>query len=202
MRRLTPSPNTRYAVILVALSLSAGPALAHPGHPGHDAVGSFMAGLLHPLTGLDHLLAMITVGLWSALTTRRAWLAPVSFASTLAFGGVLGMTHAITLPAVEPMIAVSLLALGLMLATRMHLPSWAGAGLVGAFALFHGYAHGTELPDSAIALHYLAGFVTATALLHLTGIGAGLAMRERSAWAPRLLGTGVVLYGVSLLVLA
>ncbi|AVF39098.1 urease accessory protein UreJ [Pandoraea apista] len=186
----------------LALLAASGVALAHPGHPGHDAASSFAAGFLHPLTGADHLCAMIVVGLWSSLTSRRVWLAPVAFVAMLAAGGLLGMSHWFSLPGVEPMIAVSLLVLGLMLATRAKLPGWAGAAIVGAFAVFHGFAHGAELPDEASALHYMAGFLVATGMLHGIGIAAGVALRHRSVWVPRLLGAGVLAYGVSLLAAA
>ncbi len=186
----------------LALLAASGVALAHPGHPGHDAASSFAAGFLHPLTGADHLCAMIVVGLWSSLTSRRVWLAPVAFVAMLAAGGLLGMSHWFSLPGVEPMIAVSLLVLGLMLATRAKLPGWAGAAIVGAFAVFHGFAHGAELPDEASALHYVAGFLVATGMLHGIGIAAGVALRHRSVWVPRLLGAGVLAYGVSLLAAA
>ncbi|AJC20689.1 HupE/UreJ family protein [Pandoraea pulmonicola] len=186
----------------IALLAASGVALAHPGHPGHDAAGSFAAGFFHPLTGVDHLCAMIVVGLWSALTSRRVWLAPIAFVAMLAAGGLLGMSHGFALPGVEPMIAVSLLVLGLMLATRATLPGWAGAAVVGAFAVFHGFAHGAELPDEASAMHYMAGFLLATGMLHGLGIAAGIALRHRTAWVPRALGAGVLAYGVSLLAVA
>ncbi|MDM8354563.1 HupE/UreJ family protein [Pandoraea communis] len=186
----------------LALLAASGVALAHPGHPGHDAASSFAAGFLHPLTGADHLCAMIVVGLWSSLTSKRVWLAPVAFVAMLAAGGLLGMSHWFALPGVEPMIAVSLLVLGLMLATRAKLPGWAGAAIVGAFAIFHGFAHGAELPAEASAMHYMAGFLIATGMLHGIGIAAGVALRRRTAWVPRLLGAGVLAYGVSLLAAA
>lgn len=186
----------------LALLATSGVALAHPGHPGHDAASSFLAGFVHPLTGADHLCAMIVVGLWSALTSKRVWLAPIAFVAMLAAGGLLGMSHWVALPGVEPMIAVSLLVLGLMLATRAKLPGWAGAAVVGAFAIFHGFAHGAELPAEASAMHYLAGFLLATGLLHGIGIGAGVALRHRTAWVPRLLGAGVLAFGASLLAAA
>ncbi|VVD85815.1 urease accessory protein UreJ [Pandoraea morbifera] len=183
----------------LALLAASGAALAHPGHPGHDAATSFAAGFMHPLSGADHLCAMIVVGLWSSLTARRVWLAPLAFVAMLAAGGLLGMSHALALPGVEPMIAVSLLVLGLLLATRARLPGWAGAAIVGAFAIFHGFAHGVELPAQASAMHYLAGFVLATGVLHGVGIAAGGALRRRSAWLPRVLGAGVLAYGATLL---
>ncbi|AKM30799.1 urease accessory protein UreJ [Pandoraea faecigallinarum] len=191
----------RVATGLALLALS-GAALAHPGHPGHDAASSFAAGLLHPLSGADHLCAMIVVGLWSSLTSKRVWAAPLAFVAMLAAGGLLGMTHWVALPGVEPMIAVSLLVLGLMLATRARLPAWAGAVTVGAFAVFHGFAHGAELPGEASAMHYMLGFLVATGMLHCLGIAAGVALRHRTVWMPRLLGAGVLAYGATLLAAA
>ncbi|VVD64105.1 urease accessory protein UreJ [Pandoraea cepalis] len=186
----------------LALLAASSLALAHPGHPGHDAAGSFVAGFVHPLTGADHLCAMIVVGLWSALTSKRVWLAPLAFVAMLAAGGLLGMAYGAGLPGVEPMIAVSLLVLGLMLATRAKLPGAAGAAVVGAFAIFHGVAHGAELPAEASAMHYMAGFLLATGVLHSLGIVAGVALRRRTAWLPRVLGAGVLAYGAALLVAA
>ncbi|AJP59314.1 urease accessory protein UreJ [Pandoraea vervacti] len=186
----------------LALLASSGVALAHPGHPGHDAASSFAAGFLHPLTGADHLCAMVVVGLWSSLTSKRVWAAPLAFVAMLAAGGLLGMSHWFALPGVEPMIAVSLLVLGLMLATRTQLPGWAGATIVGAFAVFHGFAHGAELPDEASAMHYMAGFLVATGMLHCIGLGAGVALRHRTIWVPRVLGAGVLAYGATLLAAA
>ncbi|VVD75465.1 HupE/UreJ family protein [Pandoraea anhela] len=186
----------------LALLVTSGVALAHPGHPGHDAASSFAAGFLHPLTGADHLCAMIVVGLWSSLTSRRVWAAPLAFVAMLAAGGLLGMMHWFALPGVEPVIAVSLLVLGLMLATRAQLPGWAGAAIVGAFAVFHGFAHGAELPSEASAMHYMVGFLVATGMLHGLGIAAGAALRNRTVWLPRLLGAGVLAYGATLLAAA
>lgn len=186
----------------LALLAASSLAFAHPGHPGHDAAGSFVAGFVHPLTGADHLCAMIVVGLWSALTSKRVWLAPLAFVAMLAAGGLLGMSYGAALPGVEPMIAVSLLVLGLMLATRAKLPGAAGAAVVGAFAIFHGVAHGAELPAEASATHYMAGFLLATGVLHSLGIVAGVALRRRTAWLPRVLGAGVLAYGAALLVAA
>jgi urease accessory protein len=201
---LTRRRTARMASVATGLALlaSSGVALAHPGHPGHDAASSFAAGFLHPLTGADHLCAMVVVGLWSSLTSKRVWAAPLAFVAMLAAGGLLGMAHWFALPGVEPMIAVSLLVLGLMLATRTQLPSWAGATIVGAFAVFHGFAHGAELPDEASAMHYMAGFLVATGMLHCIGLGAGVALRHRTIWVPRVLGAGVLAYGATLLAAA
>ncbi|CAJ0680201.1 HupE/UreJ family protein [Ralstonia mannitolilytica] len=190
----------------IALTFGASIAFAHPGHPGHTAEGSLLAGFLHPLTGADHLLAMVAVGVWSALTSRSvrdALWAPVAFVALMVMGAMLGV-GGVGLPMAEPMIAASLLVFGLLIAARAQLPTWGGALLCGAFALFHGYAHGTEFPAGAQAMfpYFVGGFAVATALLHTAGIGAGFALKPRLAWLARLSGVGVALYGAGLLVTA
>lgn len=190
----------------IALTLGASVAFAHPGHPGHTAEGSLLAGFLHPLTGADHLLAMVAVGVWSALASRSvrdALWAPVAFVALMVMGAMLG-AGGVALPMAEPMIAASLLVFGLLIAARAQLPTWGGALLCGAFALFHGYAHGTEFPAGAQAMfpYFVGGFAVATALLHTAGIGAGFALKPRLAWLARLSGVGVALYGAGLLAAA
>ena len=174
-------------------------ALAHPGHPlpGSTAY-SFAAGLMHPLTGLDHLCAMVVLGVWSAMTTRRAWLAPLSFVLALLAGALLG-TAGMPMPVVEPMVAVSLLALGLLTAARARLSEPAGMAVAALFAVFHGHAHGTELPESVSAALYFGGFLLATATLHGAGIAGGFALRGTHVWLARILGGGVAFYGLALL---
>ncbi|XHS76906.1 HupE/UreJ family protein [Burkholderiaceae bacterium UC74_6] len=166
-------------------------ALAHTGDGSlHDH--GFVAGLAHPFTGLDHLGAMLAVGLWSALSQRgrSVLVAPLSFAALLLVGALLGMAG-FTLPAVEPMVAASVLVLGLLAAARLHLNAVASGALVGAFALFHGLAHGAELQGYAA----LAGMVTATAALHAIGIALGLTLSPRLA---RVAGGGIVVLGLAL----
>ena len=155
---------------------------------------SFLDGLQHPLTGLDHLAAMVAVGLWSAMTARRVWLAPMAFATMLLVGALLGLSG-LQLPAVEPMIAASLLVLGLLVATRAQLPGVLAAGAVGAFAVFHGVAHGTELAGGDNGWMPLAGMLVATLGLHLTGVAIGLGLRSHSVWWPRAMGGLVTLLG-------
>jgi urease accessory protein len=194
----------------MACALASPFALAHLGtdvphsHDGH-ALASFVAGAVHPLTGLDHLAAMVSVGMWSVLgstqtngkTTKGLLAAPTAFAGTLLVGALLGMAG-LALPGIEPMVAASLLVLGLLVATRSKLPAGLGAALVAVFALFHGLAHGQELGGHAMAA--LSGMVLSTAALHGLGIGVGLALREQSRqplrWARRLAGAGVALFGV------
>lgn len=195
--------RTRIAAIAAcAILLPAGGAAAHPlqDHIAEAAgmAAGAMAGLLHPLTGADHLCAMVAVGIWSALTARRAWVAPLSFAAVLLVGALSGLAR-VSMPAVEPMIAASLLVLGLLVATRARLPEWAGASIAALFAFFHGHAHGYELPETASAGAYIAGFMAATIGLHCAGLATGMAMRAAHAWLPRAAGLGVALYGLALL---
>lgn len=182
----------RLAPALLALAPTL--ALAHAGHAHHEH--GFAAGFSHPFTGLDHLAAMLAVGLWSALSQRgRAMLlAPLSFASLLLAGALLGAAG-LNLPGVEPMVAASVLVLGLVAAARWRLGGGASAALVGGFALFHGLAHGGELQGGAA----LAGMVAATALLHALGLGLGLKLRALApAWS-RGAGGLIALVGVGLL---
>ena len=181
---------TRYVATTLCL-LAASTAFAHPGH-GAETNG-FMAGLAHPFTGLDHLLAMLAVGLWSATTTKRIWLAPLSFAGMLLIGALLAV-NGLVVPAVEPTIAASVLALGLLIMASVRLPDFISAALVGSFALFHGAAHGVELGASAA----LVGMVIATAVLHSAGIGTGLLLKARSLWWQRGIGAGIALTGAGL----
>lgn len=147
-------------------------AQAHPGMPGH--VHGFANGLTHPLTGLDHICAMIAVGLWAAQRGGRAlWLVPLTFVSVMAVGGMLGMAS-IQLPMVEAGIIASVLILGVLIAAAVRLPLMASTLIVGTFALFHGFAHGAEMPETASGLNYALGFITATTELHLCGIGLGI----------------------------
>lgn len=185
---------TRIAMALVLLALP-GLALAHVGGDagGHHEIG-FAAGFTHPFTGLDHMLAMIAVGIWSAMTARRIWLAPASFAAMLGVGALLGMAG-LALPAVEPVVAASLLVLGLLVATRVTLPAATGMALVGAFALFHGLAHGSELAGAGA----LAGMMLGTMMLHVLGIGIGSMMKTRVPFWSQSLGGVVALVGVGLL---
>ena len=136
-----------------------------------------MAGLTHPFVGLDHLLAMIAVGIWAGqLGGRAVWLIPLTFVSVMAAAATLA-SFGLLLPLMEPAIACSVLVLGLLIAGSVRLPTSVGALLVSLFAVFHGYAHGLELPQAASPILYGAGFVLATALLH--GIGIGFARNSR-----------------------
>ena len=176
--------------IILTLGLLALSAAAQA-HPGADAGAhhGFVAGLVHPFTGLDHLAAMLAVGIWSAGTSQRRWLAPLAFVTLLVLGATLGLA----LPAVETMIAVSLLACGVLLMSPWRAP--AGALLLAGFALFHGAAHGQELGGGWA----LVGMAMGTAILHVIGIALGLQMQKRSVWLPRAAGVLVAALGVGLL---
>ena len=146
-------------------------------HTETGAVGGLISGFLHPLTGLDHVVAMVAVGLWGVfLGTPAVWLLPVIFPVVMALGGALGVLG-VPLPGVETGIALSGVILGLMVALAAKPPLKIAGAIVGLFAIFHGHAHGTELPEAANALTYAAGFVIATGLLHLSGIALGLLAR-------------------------
>ena len=189
---------TTTIIFIAGYALSTG-ARAHIGTDiGVHADIGFMDGLWHPLTGLDHLAAMLAVGVWSALTARRLWTTPLAFAAMLLAGALLGLAG-MTLPAVEPLIAASLLVLGLMVALRARLPEALAAALVGVFAIFHGLAHGTELAGTAQISAPLLGMLISTVVLHGAGLALGLALHERSAWGTRLAGVSVGLLGSFLL---
>ncbi len=139
--------------------------------------GGFSSGFFHPLFGADHVVAMVAVGILGAFMGNRAlWLLPVVFPIAMVFGGVLGF-GGVDIPAVEPGIALSAVVIGGMVALAVRLPLLATVCIVGLFAIFHGHAHGTELPGSANPFLYSLGFVLATILLHLSGIAFGLVAR-------------------------
>jgi urease accessory protein len=147
------------------------PALAHT---GTGLPGGFLAGFDHPLSGIDHLLAMVSVGLWGAFLGRpMIYVLPVVFPAVMVAGAILGMLST-PLPPVELGIALSVLVLGGCIALSIKAPSWAACLVVALFAVFHGYAHGRELPSAADPVNYSAGFVLATGLLHIAGISLGV----------------------------
>jgi len=189
----------RADIMLVAIALGAilsAPALAHTGENN----GGFISGFAHPVFGPDHVVAMVAVGLWGAfLGSPAIWLLPVMFPLVMALGGVLGILD-VPMVGVETAIATSALVLGLMVAFAARPPLWAAAVLVGVFAIFHGYAHGKELPDGADAVAFSAGFVVATGLLHLCGIAfGGLSRWPAGRTAVRTAGGVIALVGVAYL---
>jgi urease accessory protein len=184
----------RSAAALAAI-LAPTAAWAHPGHG--EAVG-FVQGFVHPVTGLDHVLAMVAVGLFAAnLGGRALWAVPLSFVSVMAIGGALGVAG-IAVPFVEAGIALSVIVLGLAVALRWKAPVAAAMALVGLFALFHGHAHGSEMPIDAAGFEYGMGFILATALLHGAGLALGLGFaRFGRATAPRAIQFGGVAMAVA-----
>lgn len=183
--------QARVFILLAGLCL-AGSAAAHTGGmSGHG----FLAGFGHPVFGLDHLFAMLAVGMWGAFLGAPAiWALPVTFPLVMAVGAVLGIAG-VPLPAVEWVIAFSVIALGIAIALAARPPVAVAASLVGLFAIFHGFAHGQELPDESSALAFAIGFVLATGLIHLAGIGVGLIVRVRHGTTLLRLG-GVVVAAV------
>jgi urease accessory protein len=179
LHRLSP-------LLLLGASLAAS---AHVGeHGGHHG---FMAGFSHPFFGLDHLAAMLAVGVWSALAVRRIWAAPLAFALTLLAGALLAQAG-LSFPAVEPMIAASLLVVGLLLALRARLGAATAAALVAVFALFHGAAHGNELTGTPA----LTGMVLGTALLHGAGLLLGRWLQGRHVLLARTVGVVIAGFGL------
>lgn len=181
----------RLSATAAILAITTAPALAHF---DPQAQGSFLAGVAHPLSGADHMLAMIAVGLWAAQIRGRAcWAIPAAFVSLMILGFVLAIAGA-PLPFVEPGILASVIGLGLLVALAVRLPAAISAMIVGAFALFHGHAHGSEL-GTATALTYGLGFLVATAMLHVVGIALGLLAGSRSPTITRALGAATAAGG-------
>lgn len=179
----------------LGLALAAGTASAHTGH----GTESLFQGLAHPL-GLDHLLAMVAVGVWSAAAFdgARRWIAPLTFLAAMTAAALLAMAG-LSLPFVEHGIALSVLMFGAMLASAKRVPAAPGLALVAAAAALHGMAHGAELPAGASVAGYALGFLATTAALHAGGVGLGVAMRDRGAWIWRSGGALLGLAGVVLL---
>jgi urease accessory protein len=188
----------RFVLAAVLSVLSGTAALAHPGaHPHLE----FAAGFAHPVTGLDHVLAMVAVGLWaSQLGGRAMWLLPLTFPMVMAAGAAIGM-GGLALPWAEIGIAGSVLVLGAAIALGLRPSLAVSLPLIALFALVHGYAHGVELPADTSALSYSAGFVAATAALHIAGLALGLiAARMPLRFAARSAGGAIAVIGVVLLV--
>jgi len=189
-----PGALVASAMLLAALALIPCGALAHAGDIGEQAgqAHGFVDGFVHPFTGFDHLGATLAAGLWGARGQRRMWVVPLVFASGLVLGA-LASASGLVVPDVEPMIAFSLLSLGLLLASRTYVPPALATILVGGFAVYHGVAHGVIL-GSQIAL---AGLLSATALLCGCGTVVGLAVRSHSPWWTRGTGVALALFGAS-----
>jgi urease accessory protein len=183
---------------LAALGVAITPGTACA-HIGVDPIHDLMHGLQHPLTGIDHICAMIAVGIWAAQRGGRAlWMVPLTFVSVMALGGALGMSG-VSLPFVEQGIVLSVIILGVLIAVAVRLPLALSMAIVGLFALVHGHAHGTEIPATASGLAYALGFIAATIALHTAGITFGLAtQRSTSSQLTRLAGAAIALCGIIL----
>jgi len=185
---------TLHTLVLAAAVLAAPLAWGHDGHH----VGGAAAGFVHPFAGLDHLLAMVAIGLWATQQGGRAlWAVPLAFVAAMAMGALAGFAG-FALPALEPMIAASVVVLGLAIAAGLRAPVLAGATIAALFAVFHGNAHGLEAVGAPVAA-YLAGMLAATALLHGAGIAGGLAVK---VGALRWAGAAVAAGGVGLMLAA
>ncbi len=188
---------------LCALAVASACAHGNHGDAAPLGSGSFMTGFLHPFTGWDHVVAMVAVGLWGAFLGRPAiWVLPIVFPLVMAFGGVLGLVG-MPLPGIEIGIALSAVVLGVMVAAAARPPLWVAAALVGGFAIFHGHAHGTELPTAADPVLYSLGFVLATGLMHVGGMAFGaLARWPAGRWLVRAGGGLIGVAGLGFLLAA
>lgn len=194
--------SVRLSAPIAALAVALAPAIASA-HTGIGATTGFLHGFWHPIGGIDHVLAMVAVGLFAAqLGGRALWAVPATFVAVMAAGGTLGMAG-VALPAVEVGIALSVLVLGLVVLAGRRWPLGLAMALVAVFAVFHGHAHGSEMPVDASGLSYGLGFMLATALLHLAGIGLGIGLGRLAATeGGRLIqasGAAIALAGVVLL---
>jgi urease accessory protein len=190
----------RRALLAAALGLLSTAAYAHTGVGDTNGLAH---GFFHPVRGVDHVLVMVAVGLFAAhLGGRALWLVPLSFVSMMIVGGMAGMAG-LRLPFVEIAIGLSVVFLGVAVALRLHLPTAAAMAMVGLFAIFHGHAHGAEMPESASGFEYALGFVLATATLHGCGIGFGLllgkASEPKGALVSRAAGGAMALAGLAIL---
>ncbi|MBA3448258.1 MAG: HupE/UreJ family protein [Pseudaminobacter sp.] len=172
-------------------------------HTGQSNSYGFLHGFLHPIGGLDHILAMVLVGLVAVqLGGKAIWLVPASFLAMMAVGGAAGLTS-FPVPFVEVGIAMSVIVLGAVVGLNLAAPTATIMGLVGFFAIFHGYAHGAEMPESAAGLAYGVGFVIATAILHLLGVASGFAVaaasRTHGGALVRVMGASASVAGVGIL---
>lgn len=184
--------------ILFALFLTAIPTAAYAHDGTNLPLGGFLSGMVHPVLGYDHLLAMLSVGILSAQIGGRAiWTVPATFVGVMALGGLLGLIN-IGLTAIELGIAVSLVILGLVIAAERKLAIWVAMIGVGFFAIFHGYAHGAEMPETAQPILYALGFLLGTALIHVAGVVIGDISRhyERGKVALRVGGALISLVGL------
>jgi urease accessory protein len=197
VQALVEKPMRLKLSLATLVAIIASPAVAHT---GHDVLG-FSSGFFHPVLGVDHVIAMLAVGLWAAVQGGRAlYVLPLVFPLLMILGGALGV-NGVVLPYVEPMIAASGVVLGLMVAFFAKPALWVSALMVGVFAVFHGHAHGAELPVASNAFGYTAGFVIATALLHLAGLGLGRVVGAKGGeYVTRAAGVLIAVTGAAFLV--
>jgi urease accessory protein len=190
----------KFVKAVVLLSLAAQASLF--AHTGIGMTAGFPAGFVHPFSGLDHILAMFGVGLWAAQMGGRAlWAVPAAFVGMMLVGAGLGISG-VGIPFIEAGIVASVVVLGLLIAGRVKTPVVVGMAIVGLFALFHGHAHGAEMPASVGGLEYMTGFVTATIILHGLGIAAGILFGRISTERVVRMGGGAIAAGGLLLALA
>ncbi|NZD63262.1 HupE/UreJ family protein [Rhizobium sp. WYCCWR 11290] len=187
---------------LLALAAAALPAVAYA-HPAIGEAAGFSHGFVHPISGLDHVLAMVMVGVFAfQLGGRASWLVPTTFVLVMALGGALGVAG-VNVPFVEIGIALSVVVLGTIVALHVNAPLAAALGIVGFFAIFHGFAHGAEMPENAAGAAYAAGFMVATALLHVAGLVLGYAIgragERQGIFATRTAGGIAAIAGVGIL---
>jgi urease accessory protein len=204
MKSLLPKGMLMRRAMLAMLSavfvLAPGMAVAHI---GHGDTSGLMHGFSHPISGIDHVLAMVAVGVLAAqLGGRALWLVPLGFIGIMAVAGALGMAG-IQLPFSEVGISLSLIVLGLAVAFRISLPVLAAMALAGFFAVFHGHVHGAEMPANASVAAYAVGFIAATAMLHAVGVGIGLLVGRQGGTLSRRLvqggGGAMALFGLAAL---
>jgi urease accessory protein len=191
-----------YLRALLAIALLFASTFAHA-HTGVGDTNGFAHGFAHPISGLDHVLVMVAVGLFAAhLGGRALWLVPLSFVSMMIVGGVFGMTG-VELPFVETGIGLSIVILGVAVAFGLRLPTVAAMAMVGLFAIFHGRTHGAEMPESASGFEYAVGFVIATVMLHACGIGIGILLGRMTEATggriSRVAGSAMALAGLAIL---
>jgi urease accessory protein len=190
----------RLVLCTAAACLAPAVAFAHPNPGSHTGLA---LGFMHPLTGADHLLAMVAVGILAATLGGRAlWALPLTFLAVMTLGGRLGI-NGVGLPLVEMVIALSVMVMGLAVASPQKCPLVAAAAMVGTFALYHGHAHGTELTPAVSATPFVLGFTVATATLHSIGIGLGLAVKRfkpiHVRYACGVSGLAIAIFGLGLL---
>ncbi len=196
-KRTLPSLSGAFIIVVATFFLPE----VTSAHTTVGAVGGFLSGFLHPLSGLDHLVAMVAVGIWGAYLGRPAiYLLPITFPLVMAVGGSFGVVFGTEIPLVETGIALSAIILGFVIIMEVRPKLQIAALIVGIFALCHGYAHGVELPSAASPVTYAIGFVLATGLLHLSGIALGETLRwSVGRVALRIVGGIIMLIGVGFL---